>query len=1051
VKTLLTALVLSLATGLAWSQAAPISGIAVNNYGQPVPFAPVRVCSVTSTGNPCSPTITVYSDYALHNPIGSPAADANGNYTFFAGALSAPNLYQVQVTAVPGSPAYTYVVSGPFLPSSGGTLTGPLTDLAGFIGPLTGNVTGNVTGHSSLDVLKTGDTMTGGLITPSLTATTVSGNVNRWQNPLTYGVGSNQSATTVTATGTSGASTVTVSSAGDFVIGQGVMIHNGGAACGTQKGSSCVTGPTPNVTPQGVTGSTAYSYRLTCLDGLGGMGVAGTAGTTASGNAILAGIISGTSPLTGNYNHLSWTGVSGCPEVAVYRNGVLIGQQWSYPSGTMTFDDIGQPQWYNRDIPGTPPGSPLSDNYDAIITGISGNTFTFDRSLGASISGVTLYHDDTPLWQAAINVSPWVDVPPGNYILRYPVNYTKHSASFTNAGEIRGNANVICATNDICIDTTGSQNVTFNDLNFTVPSYNPPTPSEFSPIGMFIARDSATGDLAQQFILQHLTFEVGNEAAGDIDPWFGGKGQVGIYNHAGEIHVYRDVQFQSARWFVFTQTNVDHVTGVFSSTEDLSSQSMSEVECFSCRGSGNVFAEMENAYTVTFIGGYGLGGFLSLTHPWGFEVDAGQVGRLTIQNFRVEGKNGLISVAPGASIHEPWIMTDLYRCPACSPYANGTTPQIYLNSGGTLIDAAMVQVDDYGGSGAFIAPVVDGVAPCSIVKSTIFIGVWQSQGTCNNGTLTGESNHIIGAGSNDDALQQSYPLNSYGAGLNGWVKLGTWRNGTQAQGNTLKIVLLGGYGFNTIGGGPSQGEADILIRMGNGLQAPNLVGIQMTTIGSTGITPGSTVYDELKVAATGGSTSPTNASWDVYVHQRQNFSGGSYVVYKQGEDQWLPLDLLVSDPGAAAYIIDCTSASGCVAPFALQNNPATFTGLTSSSLVVTTAAAASGTACLQVDTAGNVSNTGLPCPAANASVTVNGTLTFTAIAPNSQQSRTLSATGANVSNNGVFCSPQGDLLVGPLVWNSFVLSPNVVTVQVTNLNAAPQTPAAVTWGCTVNQ
>jgi hypothetical protein len=109
------------------AQTAVISGQAVNQYGQPVPFAQVRVCNVTLSGNPCDTTgVTLYQDYTRLTPIGNPAsADQYGNYLIYVGALASPNLYLVQLSPAAGI-TFNYGFNGPFLSASGGTITGNL-------------------------------------------------------------------------------------------------------------------------------------------------------------------------------------------------------------------------------------------------------------------------------------------------------------------------------------------------------------------------------------------------------------------------------------------------------------------------------------------------------------------------------------------------------------------------------------------------------------------------------------------------------------------------------------------------------------------------------------------------------------------------------------------------------------------------------------------------------------------------------------------------------------------------------------------------------------
>ena len=110
----------------------PISGRAVDQYGQPIPYAQIRVCSVTSTGIPCTPTATIYQDYGMTQLVSNPySADAYGNYLVYAGALAYPNLYVIQQSANQGL-TWNYVENGPGVSSINGnsgafTFTGGVT------------------------------------------------------------------------------------------------------------------------------------------------------------------------------------------------------------------------------------------------------------------------------------------------------------------------------------------------------------------------------------------------------------------------------------------------------------------------------------------------------------------------------------------------------------------------------------------------------------------------------------------------------------------------------------------------------------------------------------------------------------------------------------------------------------------------------------------------------------------------------------------------------------------------------------------------------------
>lgn len=121
---------LGLLAGAAIGQVAVISGQSIDQYGQPLPFASVRVCSATSTtdssGN-CTPTANIFLDFGLTIPAGNPyTSDQYGNYTVYAGALAAPNLYTVQLFPASGI-TWSYVVNGPFCSVAGCTFIGPVT------------------------------------------------------------------------------------------------------------------------------------------------------------------------------------------------------------------------------------------------------------------------------------------------------------------------------------------------------------------------------------------------------------------------------------------------------------------------------------------------------------------------------------------------------------------------------------------------------------------------------------------------------------------------------------------------------------------------------------------------------------------------------------------------------------------------------------------------------------------------------------------------------------------------------------------------------------
>lgn len=95
-----------LLTGIsAWGQATAIQGTVLSATGAPAAYGQVRVCLYTSSGIPCSPTATIYSDLAMTHQISNPyTSDQNGNYGFFVAA----GAYLVQTSSASGAFIYSY-------------------------------------------------------------------------------------------------------------------------------------------------------------------------------------------------------------------------------------------------------------------------------------------------------------------------------------------------------------------------------------------------------------------------------------------------------------------------------------------------------------------------------------------------------------------------------------------------------------------------------------------------------------------------------------------------------------------------------------------------------------------------------------------------------------------------------------------------------------------------------------------------------------------------------------------------------------------------------
>ena len=106
-----------------------ISGMAISQYGQPSPFATIRVCLVTSSGTPCTTSgINLYYDYGQTIPAPNPySSDQYGNYSFYATGATTPNVYLIEVTPAPPQTGgtFTYLFNGAGSSGGGGSPPAP--------------------------------------------------------------------------------------------------------------------------------------------------------------------------------------------------------------------------------------------------------------------------------------------------------------------------------------------------------------------------------------------------------------------------------------------------------------------------------------------------------------------------------------------------------------------------------------------------------------------------------------------------------------------------------------------------------------------------------------------------------------------------------------------------------------------------------------------------------------------------------------------------------------------------------------------------------------
>jgi hypothetical protein len=316
--------------------------IVFNSRGTPLAGATVRVCSMPTSGQPCTPLAQIYSDSALTQALANPTAtDGLGNYFFYAAPgkymieISGPGITTKQIPNVilpsdPTNPSFSGGISAFSLNLTGsltvngsasvignlasGTLnlsnqaTPPVSSGAGTVNLYTkssdkklyyidetGTETGplGVGGGGASPAGNNGDLQSKS--GPALQASGVNDNgstlaINRDQqsagpNPhfdiRAFGgyISASPPATTGSITG--GSSTLAINAAGDYANGQGIVVYGAGAA------TALTTPGTPTVTPNLLNGATTWNYKVIAEDYKGGLTAASSAGTTAAGSSAL--------------------------------------------------------------------------------------------------------------------------------------------------------------------------------------------------------------------------------------------------------------------------------------------------------------------------------------------------------------------------------------------------------------------------------------------------------------------------------------------------------------------------------------------------------------------------------------------------------------------------------------------------------------------------------------------------------------------------------------------------------------------------------------------
>lgn len=231
-----------------------------------------------------------------------------------------------------------------------------------------------------------------------------------------YGAsGSDQS---TTGSISAGSAVLTLVSAIDFKVGQGISIANAGAA-------PTITAPTAaTATAEGTTGSTTIAYAVAALDGKGGV-TASFAFSVTDVNATLSAT---------DYVALSVTAVSGAAGYAWWRtrtNGTsptttgYIG--WT--SGT-TLDDTGLAVLIPpTGVPEAAPATALGDFLVSQVTAVNGTNFTLADAAGSTVSGATVNHDDTSAINESLSkIDGLVIIPEGTYVISSAISPISNSS-----------------------------------------------------------------------------------------------------------------------------------------------------------------------------------------------------------------------------------------------------------------------------------------------------------------------------------------------------------------------------------------------------------------------------------------------------------------------------------------------------------------------------------------------------------------------------------------------------------------------------------------------
>jgi hypothetical protein len=344
------------------------------------------------------------------------------------GAITAANLHPIIQNMINAACTIADPINCPITALTGATTPGaPLIGAPSGGGVLQGTRAGNTTVYPTLDAAGVDGQCPqfdsfGGFLSIACPTGGAGGIPNA--------SGSNQS---TTANCVSGNTTLTLTAAIDFAIGQGISLEHCGAAFTGSPPTSVSVAVTGGM-HQGPAGSTTYAYQVACVDNSGGVGAATSPATTTIGFSSLA-VVTLASRVV-SYNRVLWTAGAGCSGYAVWgsKSGGAF-HLLSVINRSNEFDDYGvaatSPPW----VPALPPSAALADRLVSSISSVvaSPPSVVLAAPTTTAVTGAFARHDDTAALNTFLASNPQAILVPGTYNIE-SITVPSTVSAFTGAG-----------------------------------------------------------------------------------------------------------------------------------------------------------------------------------------------------------------------------------------------------------------------------------------------------------------------------------------------------------------------------------------------------------------------------------------------------------------------------------------------------------------------------------------------------------------------------------------------------------------------------------------